>query len=67
MERLRQPELNRYYLELKIVLNTHTHTHSHTSIPTRYSLFLQGFSNKIYQKLKFSFRIYDISVRDTCT
>jgi len=24
MERLRQPELNRYYLELKYISNTHT-------------------------------------------
>lgn len=27
MERLRQPELNRYYLDLKYISNTHTHIH----------------------------------------
>jgi hypothetical protein len=47
MERLRQPELNRYYLELKYISNTHTHTHTR-ALAARYDVVLCYYSLYLY-------------------
>lgn len=83
MERLRQPELNRYYLELKYILNTHSLHETmmlyvihyiHIQVPylqLYLSKVLYRFSSKSRTKLKtffFIFFVFEFTISvRTCT